>query len=131
MNIASRPWDVAAVLAYMAAMLGLGLYLARRASAAENYFVGRRDFPGWAVALSMLGTIISSTTFLALPAAAYVLDWRQLTVNLVVPPWRFWRRWSSSRSSGGRGSPRPSSTSAIVSVPSRGSTARWASFSCS
>ena len=61
MNIASRPWDIAAVLVYVAAMLGLGLYLARRASAAENYFVGRRDFPGWAVALSMLGTIISST----------------------------------------------------------------------
>jgi solute:Na+ symporter, SSS family len=33
----------------------------------------------------MLGTIVSSATFLALPAAAYVLDWRQLTVNLVVP----------------------------------------------
>lgn len=86
MNIASRPWDVAAVLVYVAAMLGMGLYLARRTSAAENYFVGRRNFPGWAVALSMLGTIVSSTTFLALPAAAYVLDWRQLTVNLVVPP---------------------------------------------
>lgn len=33
----------------------------------------------------MLGTIISSATFLALPAAAYVLDWRQLAVNLVLP----------------------------------------------
>ncbi len=33
----------------------------------------------------MLGTIVSSATFLALPAAAYVLDWRQLTVNLTLP----------------------------------------------
>jgi SSS family solute:Na+ symporter len=85
MTVAIRPLDVAAVVIYVTAMLGLGLYCARRTSAAENYFVGRRNFPGWAVALSMLGTIISSTTFLALPAAAYVLDWRQLTVNLVVP----------------------------------------------
>ncbi len=34
---------------------------------------------------AMLGTIVSSTTFLALPAAAFALDWRQLSVNLVLP----------------------------------------------
>ncbi|MCB0562989.1 MAG: sodium:solute symporter, partial [Phaeodactylibacter sp.] len=42
-------------------------------------------FSGWVIGLSMLGTIISSATFLALPAAAYVLDWRQLSINLVLP----------------------------------------------
>jgi solute:Na+ symporter, SSS family len=85
MDIAIRPLDVVTVATYLAAMLGIGAYCSRRSSSAENYFVGRRNFPGWVVALSMLGTIVSSTTFLALPAAAYVLDWRQLTVNLVVP----------------------------------------------
>ena len=85
MDLDIRPLDVAAVVGYLVMMLGLGAYCARQTSAAENYFVGRRNFPGWVVALSMLGTIVSSTTFLALPAAAYVLDWRQLTVNLVVP----------------------------------------------
>jgi SSS family solute:Na+ symporter len=78
MTVTIRPLDVTVVVIYVAAILALGLYCARRATAAENYFVGRRNFPGWAVSLSMLGTIISSTTFLALPAAAYVLDWRQL-----------------------------------------------------
>lgn len=85
MNVDIRAADLLVVVAYLAGMLGLGAYFARRNASAENYFVGRRNFPGWVVALSMLGTIISSTTFLALPAAAYVLDWRQLTVNLVVP----------------------------------------------
>ena len=85
MEIAIRPLDVVTVVAYLAAMLGIGAYCSRRSNSADNYFVGRRNFPGWVVALSMLGTIVSSTTFLALPAAAYVLDWRQLTVNLVVP----------------------------------------------
>lgn len=85
MDLNIRPLDAAAVAIYLAAMLVLGFVSARRSRSAENYFVGRRNFPGWVVALSMLGTIISSTTFLALPAAAYVLDWRQLTVNLVVP----------------------------------------------
>jgi SSS family solute:Na+ symporter len=85
MDLTIRPLDAIAVAAYLVAMLGIGAYCARRGGSVENYFVGRRNFPGWVVALSMLGTIVSSTTFLALPAAAYVLDWRQLTVNLVVP----------------------------------------------
>ncbi|MCQ2396423.1 MAG: sodium/solute symporter [Lentisphaeria bacterium] len=33
----------------------------------------------------MLGASISSITFLALPAAAYILDWRQLVPNLTMP----------------------------------------------
>ncbi len=85
MEIKIRALDAAAVSVYLIGMLVLGWVSARRSATAENYFVGHRDFPGWLVGLSMLGSIISSTTFLALPAAAYVLDWRQLTVNLMVP----------------------------------------------
>lgn len=85
MDLTIRPLDAAAVIIYLVAMLLIGWVSARRSATAENYFVGHRDFPGWLVGLSMLGSIISSTTFLALPAAAYVLDWRQLTVNLMVP----------------------------------------------
>jgi SSS family solute:Na+ symporter len=76
---------VLAVGLYLAAMLAIGFVSARRSSSSEHYFVGHRNYSGWLVGLSMLGSIISSTTFLALPAAAYVLDWRQLTVNLMVP----------------------------------------------
>ena len=85
MIITSRPLDIVAVASYLVAMIVIGLYCSRRSKNSENYFVGRRSFPGWAVALSMLATIVSSATFLALPAAAYVLDCRQLTVNLMVP----------------------------------------------
>lgn len=85
MDLTIRPLDAAAVAIYLVGMLVLGWISARRSATAENYFVGHRDFPGWLIGLSMLGSIISSTTFLALPAAAYVLDWRQLTVNLMVP----------------------------------------------
>lgn len=77
--------DAAAIAVYLAVMAGVGLYFARRNETTEDYFVGGRNFPGWVLGLSMLGTIVSSVTFLALPAAAFVLDWRQLTVNLVLP----------------------------------------------
>jgi SSS family solute:Na+ symporter len=80
-----RLLDWVAIAGYLVLMIGIGLYFARRNNTTEEYFVGNRSFPGWAIGLSMLGTIISSGTFLALPAAAYVLDWRQLSINLVLP----------------------------------------------
>ena len=85
MDIEFRPLDVAALVFYLAAMAGMGVYFARRNTSTEEYFVGSRSFPGWAIGLSMLGTSISSVTFLAFPAAAFVLDWRQLVCNLTLP----------------------------------------------
>lgn len=77
--------DLIAVLIFLAGMAGVGIFFAKRNKSTEEYFLGNRSFPGWAVGLSMLGTSISSVTFLALPAAAYVLDYRQGVQNLVLP----------------------------------------------
>ncbi|GAA5222315.1 sodium:solute symporter family transporter [Membranihabitans marinus] len=85
MNIEIRTADVITVLVYLVGMILAGLYFSRKNKTTEDYFVGNRSFSGWVIGLSMLGTIVSSATFLALPAAAYILDWRQLSVNLVVP----------------------------------------------
>lgn len=80
-----RTLDLLVVLLYMIGMAGVGLYCARRTTTTEGYFLGNRAFPGWAIGLSMLGTSISSVTFLALPAAAYILDYRQAVPNLTLP----------------------------------------------
>jgi SSS family solute:Na+ symporter len=85
MDLPIRTLDIVAIAGYLVAMFAIGIYFSRRNKTTEEYFVGNRDFPGWVIGISMLGTIISSATFLALPAAAYVLDWRQLSVNLVLP----------------------------------------------
>lgn len=77
--------DLLVMLAYLGSMIAISLYFWRRNTDTEEYFVGNRSFSGWVVGLSMLGTIVSSSTFLALPAAAYALDWRQLAVNLALP----------------------------------------------
>lgn len=81
----ARPLDVVVIVLYLAGMAGLGLWFSRRNSTTEEYFLGGRAFPGWVIGLSMLGTSISSVTFLAFPAAAYTLDWRQLVSNLTLP----------------------------------------------
>jgi len=80
-----RTLDALAVVIYLLGMVAIGFYFARKNKTTDDYFVGNRSFSGWVLGLSMLGTIVSSATFLALPAAAYVLDWRQLAVNLVLP----------------------------------------------
>jgi solute:Na+ symporter, SSS family len=70
-QIPIRTLDVVAILVYLGGMIGIALYFARRNTNTEEYFVGGRSFAGWVIGLSMLGTIVSSSTFLALPAAAY------------------------------------------------------------
>ena len=77
--------DLIAILIFLISMAGVGIFFAKRNKSTEEYFLGNRSFPGWAVGLSLLGTSISSVTFLALPAAAYVLDYRQAVSNMVLP----------------------------------------------
>src|SRR5436190_23857841 len=80
-----RGLDLAVIGAYLALIAGLGVYFSTRRVTTERYFVGNRSFPGWAIGLSMFATSISSVTFLAFPAAALALDWRQVVPNLTLP----------------------------------------------
>jgi SSS family solute:Na+ symporter len=85
MSIDIRPLDLVVIGVYLLGMACVGVWFSKRNKSTDEYFVGSRSFPGWAIGLSMLGTSISSVTFLAFPAAAYVLDWRQLVSNLMLP----------------------------------------------
>lgn len=84
-SVQFRPLDLIVIVIYLIMMAVVGIWFSRRNQSTEQYFLGDRDFPGWAIGLSMLGTSISSVTFLAFPAAAYALDWRQLVSNLTLP----------------------------------------------
>jgi len=77
--------DMIAIAAYFVLMMAIGIYFARRNRNTDDYFLGNRSIPGWALGLSMMGAIISSITFLALPAGAYALDWRMILPNLMLP----------------------------------------------
>ncbi len=67
--------DWGAIALYAAGTLALGLFFARRNRDTEEYFLGGRSFPGWAVGLSIVGTAISSITFLSMPADAFKTTW--------------------------------------------------------
>ncbi len=77
--------DLVVIIIFFAGITGIGVYFARKNDSTEEYFLGNRSFPGWVIGLSMLGTSISSVSFLALPAAAFILDYRQAVNNLALP----------------------------------------------
>lgn len=80
-----RTPDLLVLLAYLAGMWAVAFYFARRNTSTEQYFLGGRSFPGWALGMSMMGTSVSSVTFLAFPAAAFAGDLRDLVINLMLP----------------------------------------------
>jgi len=70
---------------YLLGMAAMGLFFARKNQSTEEYFVGGRRFPGWAIGLSMVGTAISSITFLSLPADSYKTYWLRFLPYVFMP----------------------------------------------
>ncbi|NIB40355.1 sodium/solute symporter [Pseudomaricurvus alkylphenolicus] len=62
-------WSV--VFAYLIANLGLGWYMSRRVSTSEDYYLGDRSSPWWAIGISVVATYVSALSFLGGPAWAY------------------------------------------------------------
>ncbi len=70
--------DLAVVVIYMLASVGIGLAMARRAtegSGAEHYFLGARNMPAGAVMLSVVATETSALTVISVPGLAARGDW--------------------------------------------------------
>jgi len=77
--------DILIILLGLSALALLGLRFSRENTSTEDYFLGGRQIPGWLLGISMVGTSVSSITFLAHPAAAFALDWRLIVNNLMLP----------------------------------------------
>lgn len=77
--------DVITLLLYLSGMIAMGFYFSKKNTSTEEYFVGGRSFPGWAIGLSLVGTSISSITFLAYPGDAFKTSWIRFLPNLMLP----------------------------------------------
>ncbi len=77
--------DIISLSIYFFIILGIGLYFSKKNTNTEEYFVGGRSFSGWVIGLSLVGTSISSITFLAYPADAYKTAWLRYLPNLMLP----------------------------------------------
>jgi SSS family transporter len=63
--------DLLIVLAYGGAVVALGFWFSRGPQTVENYFLGERSLPCWAVLFSTVATETSTVTFLSIPGMAY------------------------------------------------------------
>lgn len=83
-----RTLDLIVIAAYFAATLAVGLWAGRRRSAGgqDDYFLGARDLPAWAVMLSIVATETSALTVISVPGIGARGDFTflQLALGYVV-----------------------------------------------
>lgn len=82
-------WTI--VIVYLGGMIGVGVWFMKRSQSGstETYFRGGQRVPWWVAGLSIFATMLSSLTFMGIPARAYQTDvsWYlgQLPILCVVP----------------------------------------------
>lgn len=77
--------DTIVLTAYLCGMLAIGFYCAKRNNSTEQFFLGSRSMPWWAVGISIFATQLSAITFISIPGGAFESDWSWLTVNMGIP----------------------------------------------
>lgn len=64
-------FETGIVLGYFGLILAVGWAKGRRETSVEDYFVGRRQVPWWAVLGSVVATEVSAATYLAVPGVGF------------------------------------------------------------
>jgi SSS family solute:Na+ symporter len=77
--------DFVIVLVYFAVILGTGFYFSRNQKTSEDYFLAGKNVPGWVVVFAIVGTMISSTTFIGHPGNVYAKNMWNLPSFLMLP----------------------------------------------
>jgi SSS family solute:Na+ symporter len=78
--------DLIIIAVYLIAMMAIGYKVSDQSRDVEGYTVGNRNMTGWPLGLSVLGTFLSSITFLALPAKAYSQgNWNAFIFGAMAP----------------------------------------------
>lgn len=77
--------DVIVLFIYVIGVVGFGAWFMRRNKSPEDFTAAGRSLPGWAVGLSILGTYVSSISFIALPGKALAGNWNPWVFSLSLP----------------------------------------------
>ncbi len=77
--------DLAVLIGYFAVTLAVGASFWWRSRSVEGFTAAERNLPGWLCGLSILGTYVSSISFLALPGKSFAADWNPFVFSLSLP----------------------------------------------
>jgi SSS family transporter len=75
--------DFSVIVAYLGAMIGVGVFFSFRNKNADDFFRGGQRVPWFVAGLSIFATMLSSITFVALPAKAFATDWVYFILNMM------------------------------------------------
>ena len=67
--------NMGVVVLYLLAMVGIGVFFTFRNKSTDDYFRGGKNIPWWAAGCSIFATMLSSITYMAVPAKAFAQDW--------------------------------------------------------
>lgn len=67
--------NMTVLIAYLFAMVMVGVYFVFKNKDVNDYFRGGQNIPWWANTCSMYATMLSSLTFVGIPAIVYSTDW--------------------------------------------------------
>lgn len=73
------------VVGYLAVVFGIGIYCSRNQKTTEDFFLAGKNVPGWVVVFAIVGTMISSTSFIGHPGNVYAHDMWNLPSFLMLP----------------------------------------------
>ncbi|HEV7382663.1 MAG TPA: sodium:solute symporter [Dyadobacter sp.] len=77
--------DLAIVIAYLVAMVAVGVFFSRKNTTADQFTKASGKIPGWAIGISIYATFLSSNTFLGVPGKAYGSNWNSFVFSLSMP----------------------------------------------
>jgi SSS family solute:Na+ symporter len=77
--------DLLVVAIYFAVVFGIGFYFSRNQKTTEDYFLAGRNVPGWVVMFAIVGTMISSTSFIGHSGNVYARDMWNLPSFFLLP----------------------------------------------
>ena len=76
--------DYAILFIYLIGMLCLGLFFMKRGNGTDDFFKGGGRIPWWAAGISIFATMLSSISFMAIPALTYISDWKYFTMAVTI-----------------------------------------------
>ncbi len=82
-NFGALNWSILVI--YIVANLTLGVYLGRKIHSSQDFFLGDRSIPWWAIGISVVSTYVSALTFLGGPAWSYTDGLSVMAIHLNYP----------------------------------------------
>lgn len=76
-------WSI--LIGYIIANLILGFVISKKISSANDFYIGRKTTPWWAIGISVVATYVSALTFLGAPAWSYKEGLSVIAIHLNYP----------------------------------------------